>query len=428
MGGYGNPYSQAYGLQYLIMQAVDEDSWRYSTGRGGLGGTRGGTRGGQFSRPGTTTTGALTEEGEGSIQVYQTNWLIIKQTRRNHMLIARLLEELRETLGEQVSIEARFLAVSNNFLEDIGLDLDLFLNLGNAGFDRTGQVDELTGRQILNPRQNPGPWNRTTPLPMSFGSSDFAVPGQTPLPGSLGGGDTPAAFVVSGSFLDNVQVDFLMRATQAHQRSNSLDAPRVTVFNGESAFVQFYTTQPYVGQMEAVVDNRVGLFEPQIEESNTGVFLTISPTISADKRYVLLYVQVEQNNLLSLDTFTFNVAGGAGLDTAGEETDVPVLSGTTTSTGIIQQPVTQENSVTTRVQVPDGGTLLLGGRKRAAEIAREMGVPALSKIPILNRLFGNNASTKDETVELILIKPKIILPDEEEEKAFGGFEPTSAMQ
>jgi len=63
--------------------------------------------------------------------------------------------------------------------------------------------------------------------------------------------------------------------------------------------------------------------------------------------------------------------------------------------------------------------LLLGGQKVTAEIEKEVGVPGLSKLPLLNRIFTNRSKVQDESVLLILIKPKIILPREEEEVRNG---------
>ena len=54
------------------------------------------------------------------------------------------------------------------------------------------------------------------------------------------------------------------------------------------------------------------------------------------------------------------------------------------------------------------------------EIEIETGVPVLSKIPILNRVFTNRSTVKDERTLLILIKPTIISYTEEEEKLFPG--------
>ena len=67
----------------------------------------------------------------------------------------------------------------------------------------------------------------------------------------------------------------------------------------------------------------------------------------------------------------------------------------------------------------DGGAtaaLLLGGQRLAGEIEREQGVPLLNKIPIINRAFSNRGAVRDEQTLLILIKPKIIIQREEEER------------
>jgi general secretion pathway protein D len=84
----------------------------------------------------------------------------------------------------------------------------------------------------------------------------------------------------------------------------------------------------------------------------------------------------------------------------------------------IQVPTIQITEVRTTVSVPDGGTLLLGGQTIAGESEREQGVPIISKIPFLKRLFTNRATAKDENVLLILVKPTIIIQREQEQKQF----------
>ncbi len=76
----------------------------------------------------------------------------------------------------------------------------------------------------------------------------------------------------------------------------------------------------------------------------------------------------------------------------------------TTQPAIRGMPVPQIESqvIETTVSVPDGGTLLLGGQKGGVE--REMGVPILSKIPILNRSFTNRASVRSGNVAGILAR------------------------
>ena len=70
--------------------------------------------------------------------------------------------------------------------------------------------------------------------------------------------------------------------------------------------------------------------------------------------------------------------------------------------------------------MPDRGTLLIGGQRLVADVEVEAGVPVLSKIPVLNRLFTNRSTIKDERTLLILIKPTILIQSEEEEQNFPG--------
>ena len=62
--------------------------------------------------------------GEGTVKIHGNKKLIIHQTRDVHKKIELLLKDMRKALGQQVSIEARFLVVGENFLEDIGMDID----------------------------------------------------------------------------------------------------------------------------------------------------------------------------------------------------------------------------------------------------------------------------------------------------------------
>ena len=87
---------------------------------------------------------------------------------------------------------------------------------------------------------------------------------------------------------------------------------------------------------------------------------------------------------------------------------------------LLELPEVTTQTLETTVSVPDGGTLLLGGQKLSGEVEREMGVPILSKIPIINRFFTNRGKVRDEETLLIMVKPKIIIQREEEEKYFPG--------
>ncbi|MBI3463683.1 MAG: hypothetical protein HY000_11590, partial [Planctomycetes bacterium] len=78
-------------------------------------------------------------------------------------------------------------------------------------------------------------------------------------------------------------------------------------------------------------------------------------------------------------------------------------------------PVIATNIVTTTVTVPDGGTVLMGGVKTKTERRNEAGVPILSKIPYINRLFTDTGTESLTSSLLIMATPRIIILEEEEE-------------
>jgi general secretion pathway protein D len=79
------------------------------------------------------------------------------------------------------------------------------------------------------------------------------------------------------------------------------------------------------------------------------------------------------------------------------------------------------------VTVPDGGTVVMGGLKRMSEGRLEYGPPVLSKIPYINRLFRNVGYGRSGTSILIMVTPRIIIQEEEEERA-TGFQIRNAVQ
>ena len=86
----------------------------------------------------------------------------------------------------------------------------------------------------------------------------------------------------------------------------------------------------------------------------------------------------------------------------------------------IQLPQVTVTRVRTTVTVPDQGTILMGGQRLTTEYEVETGVPVLSKIPIISRFFTNRIETKEESTLMVLVKPTIMITNEEEERAFPG--------
>ena len=82
---------------------------------------------------------------------------------------------------------------------------------------------------------------------------------------------------------------------------------------------------------------------------------------------------------------------------------------------VVQQPVMERVTVQTTVSVPDGGTVLLGGIKRLRESRNMSGVPILNKLPYISRLFKNTGVGRETESLMLMVTPRIIIQEEEEE-------------
>ncbi len=74
-------------------------------------------------------------------------------------------------------------------------------------------------------------------------------------------------------------------------------------------------------------------------------------------------------------------------------------------TGIPSQTTTE---VTTRMIVPDGQTIFVGGLIKHSIEESKSGVPVLGRIPGVGRLFSNRESTSTNTETVVLITPTIL--------------------
>ncbi|MCH2106696.1 MAG: hypothetical protein MK291_08655, partial [Planctomycetes bacterium] len=80
------------------------------------------------------------EDPANSLRINDMGVMIVNQTPEVHAQIGELLTDLREATGIMVDIEARFLQVADNFLEDIGVD---FRGLGQPGLGADGFFDDF---------------------------------------------------------------------------------------------------------------------------------------------------------------------------------------------------------------------------------------------------------------------------------------------
>jgi type II secretory pathway component GspD/PulD (secretin) len=193
-----------------------------------------------------------------------------------------------------------------------------------------------------------------------------------------------------------------------------MQAPKLTMFNGQTATLNVSDNQFFV--TDVTVSSQFGQFvySPTVQAVPLGVQLTMQAVISADRRFVRMSLNPSLTNLSAAEIPLFPIVTPIFPQFDGTATGQPIVF-----TQYIQQPIFTQVQVQTTVAVPDGGTVLMGGLKRLSEARNEYGPPVLSKIPYLNRLFKNTSYGRDAESLLIMVTPRIIIQEEEEEKQTG---------
>jgi general secretion pathway protein D len=365
--------------------------------------------------------------GPGSISGFDTNLsLVVSQTQEVHEQIADLLEQLRRLQDLQVTIEVRFITLSDQFFERIGVDFDFDIddnsNINNfidllpvapgPGTDSPNFFDDANPATVIG-WTGAGP---TADLDLGFTQGSFGA--TTPV---FGGFDVGTAANFGFAILSDIEVFLLIQAAQGDNRTNILQAPKVTLFNGQQAFVSDTSQRPFVTSVVPVVGDFAAAQQPVIVVLNEGTSLSVQAVVSADRRFVRLTLVPFFSQIGDVDEFTFNgrVTTNSGTtvqDPSDPESNVTNGVERTVEGTTVQLPTFAFTTVVTTVSVPDGGTVLLGGIKRLREGRNERGVPILSKVPWVNRLFKNVGIGRDAQSLMMMVTPRIIIQEEEEEK------------
>lgn len=365
--------------------------------------------------------------GKGTIDYFPLgSSMVINQTQDIQEQIAELLDALRRLQDQEVAIEVRLISVADGFFERIGMDFSMNIKTNGATrrfepqitsgqFAPAGFINDFNPSNLIVGTTPGGNFTQDLDIPISPTSFARAVPpfgGFQNAPGSVVG---DGGLTLGLAFLSDIQVFMFMEAAQGDQRTNVMQAPKLTMFNGQTASLTVQTQQFFVTNVTAVQNAGQLAFVPDNTPFSLGISLTFQPVISADRRFVRLNANFALTNLGSAIVPLFPIVTAVQPFFEG----VGAVGQPTLFTQFLQQPVFQTVGVQTTVVVPDGGTVLLGGLKRLSEGRNEFGPPILSKIPYINRLFKNVGYGREAESILMMVTPRIIINEEEEIEQTG---------
>lgn len=271
----------------------------------------------------------------------------------------------------QVTIEVRFITLNDNFFEQIGVDFDF--DIDDASTFPVGPTINNTG---MNPDFNT-PRNPNRPVP----ENPFLAP-------SIPFLSEPSATAFGTAILSDIEAFFFIEAAQGDRRNSIVDAPKVTLFNGQAANI----ARPRTG---------LAGFVPVIRLLPAGETLSVQAVVTADRRYVRLNMMPILSPVGNVRTF--RLFGGNRF--RRRQNQVPELTNTT--------DIQFAKKLATAI-LEDGQTVLLGPVKRLSEGRNERGVPILSRIPYVNRLLRNVGIDRESQPLMMMVTPRIIIQEEEE--------------
>jgi len=333
--------------------------------------------------------------------------MVVHQTPEVHAQIEKLLRDLREATGILVDIQARFLSVEDNFLEDIGVD---FRGLGQPGL---GQNDFFNDFGNASTQQDLGQdiGQGTDSGAFYDGSSDQQMRARVEELYDTALGDED---VLTGSgglsfqwtYLNDIQLEMILRAVSKSERVELVTSPRISVHNTARGNLSVVNHVAYVQDFNVEIAQAASIADPIVNVVQDGVVLDVRPVISADRRFITLELRptIAQLKRPILEVVT----------TLGSQNSVT-----------IQLPEVEYQRVRTSIPMPDGGTVLLGGLKVSDKQDQSSGVPFLNKIPLVNFFFSRQGKYISNRKLLILLKANIVIPQEFEPSQAQFLPPTS---
>jgi hypothetical protein len=273
--------------------------------------------------------------GEGTMEYFPlTMTLVVRQTADVQEQVADLLASLRRQQDNEVSVEVRFVEVSTEVMEQLGI-----------------QEKE---------------------------------------------GGTPGMAV-----LDETQVKLLIEGAQADRRTHVMQAPKITVFNGQQAALDLSEKQTFVVGIDFQDKDGKQMPQPKTKTVMTGLQMSVLPVVSPCNRYVTLQLGVREGRADADPRVAF---GPAWSKKALHTSEGP------------NEPRYTTLEVEKTLKLASGSTALLTGWTQHREVRNQVGPPVLSKVPYVNRLFRNVSYGQETMHTLVLVTPRVLTRQEEAER------------
>jgi type II secretory pathway component GspD/PulD (secretin) len=180
----------------------------------------------------------------------------------------------------------------------------------------------------------------------------------------------------NGTLLASNVAQVVIQALQTHSRSKVLSAPRILVNDNATGTLSSVAEQPFtsVNASTTVATTSFAGY------ASAGTTITLTPHISEGDHLQLEYV-------VTLNNFSGQSSNG-----------VP--------------PPRQTDSVQSKITIPDGSTVIVGGLNSSNFSDSRQTVPFLGEIPLLKELLSQHNRNQGQSTLFVFIRPVILRDDQ----------------
>jgi len=369
-----------------VAQPWNEDSKRYIGSAGGetlrTGGRGGGEMGGaprltinygQLNRPTTPPS------------------ILIRDVEENLDNVEQRIRELDKP-GRQILIEARVLDLGQNADRELGLKINEFggtigpvrIDMGHSRTERDTDSTDYSFNSSLRSEEDDvrGFYD---PAPEESGDRYSSV--DTWHSDSTLSRTLTSTFGKDRSFsrlatLTPFQMEATWRALQDAGDTKVVSQPIIVVGDHSEAVIRVATMEPVLNlTVDYLNENPNAVQSYEWQTLSVGITLWVLPEICADAKSIRLGVHPQVT------------------EKVGESVEAPDGS---------KYPILEARELDTRVIVPDGNTLLMGGLLKSTGTFTERKVPILGDIPLLSFLFRWRQQVDKKRNLVMLITPTIL--------------------
>lgn len=178
-------------------------------------------------------------------------------------------------------------------------------------------------------------------------------------------------------FLNN-ELNVAVRALQSRSEVRILSAPSLTVLNNQEAKINVGDQIPVVTAFinSGVIGGSTGFNTNTVQFRDTGVILSVKPRVNPGG---LVYLELSQE--VSKPGERDEVSGNVAIN---------------------------RRTVDTQVAVQGGESVLIGGLIDEENTGGRRGIPGLSNIPVLGKLFGSTSNREVRRELIVLIRPTVL--------------------